>query len=201
MKKRHRMGLWMMAAMVCLAASGCGPAVQNKPEEPTQTIQSTQEQPTQTAEGISEERAKEIALAHAGVKEENLSGYSMKKDTEDGQKTYEIEFYVDNTKYEYEISRKDGEILKHETEIKDAKKTAKKKQNASKKEISKQEAKEIALKRAGVKSADISVFSMKKDMEDGRPVYEGEFVCGQVKYEFEIDAETGKVLSWEKEKR
>ena len=51
MKKRHRMGLWMMAAMVCLAASGCGPAVQNKPEEPTQTIQSTQEQPTQTAEG------------------------------------------------------------------------------------------------------------------------------------------------------
>ena len=126
MKKRHRMGLWMMAAMVCLAASGCGPAVQNKPEEPTQTIQSTQEQPTQTAEGISEERAKEIALAHAGVKEETLSGYSIKKDTEDGQKTYEIEFYVDNTKYEYEISRKDGEILKHETEIKDAKKNGEK---------------------------------------------------------------------------
>ncbi|MFR4008893.1 MAG: PepSY domain-containing protein [Christensenellales bacterium] len=36
-------------------------------------------------------------------------------------------------------------------------------------------------------------------MEDSRPVYET-IVCGQVKYEFEIDAETGKVLSGKRRK-
>ena len=195
MKKRHRMGLWMMAAMVCLAASGCGPAVQNKPEEPTQTIQSTQEQPTQTAEGISEERAKEIALAHAGVKEENLSGYSIKKDTEDGQKTYEIEFYVDNTKYEYEISRKDGEILKHETETKKTKEDRKREGRF----ISQSQAQKIVLNKVkGAKEADLSI---QYETENGRAVYKGELTFGQAEYEFEIDAETGKVLSWEKENR
>lgn len=37
------------------------------------------------------------------------------------------------------------------------------------------------------------------DYEDGRKVYEVEFYKGGVEYEFDIDAETGAVLNYEKD--
>ena len=38
------------------------------------------------------------------------------------------------------------------------------------------------------------------ERDDGRQVYEGEVINGQYEYEFEIDAENGRVREWDKER-
>ena len=57
-------------------------------------------------------------------------------------------------------------------------------------------AKEIALNKAG----GGRVVSIKLDREDGRQVYEGEVHDSKYEYEFEIDAKTGKIREWDKER-
>jgi hypothetical protein len=39
------------------------------------------------------DRAKEIALVHAGLAEANVTFFTVKPDTDDGRPEYEIEFY------------------------------------------------------------------------------------------------------------
>lgn len=92
---------------------------QPQPAAPTQAA--TQPQPaapTQAAaSGISADRAKQIALSHAGV-----SGASFTKvelDTDDGVRVYEIEFKVGNVEYDYDIDATSGAILSSSSEIDD----------------------------------------------------------------------------------
>ncbi len=63
--------------------------------------------------------------------------------------------------------------------------------------ISADEAKSIALKHAGV-SADKAHFTLAElDTDDGKRVYDIEFCYGGTSYEYEINAETGKIVSRE----
>ena len=74
--------------------------------------------PTQAASSvISVDKAKQIALSHAGV-----SGASFKKvklDTDDGVRVYEIEFKVGNVEYDYDIDASSGAIISSSSEIDD----------------------------------------------------------------------------------
>ena len=65
--------------------------------------------------------------------------------------------------------------------------------------ITLEEAKKIALKKAGLKEKDGTWKKEKEDRDDGRMTYELEFVSGEIEYEFEIDAENGNILDFEKE--
>lgn len=65
---------------------------------------------------ISEARAKEIALAHAGVSASEISKYKTGLDTDDGLTVYEVEFKSGGYEYEYEIHAATGEILKYDKE-------------------------------------------------------------------------------------
>lgn len=77
--------------------------------------------------------------------------------------------------------------------------TGKSEDTTSQKEITMEEAKEIALKKAGLQESDGSWKKEKKDREDGRMVYELEFVSGKTEYEFEIDTEKGTILDYDVE--
>ena len=68
---------------------------------------------TQTSE-ISVERAKQIALAHAGVGSAKFK--KAKLDYENGIKVYEIEFKVGNLEYEYDINVSNGAIISSSVE-------------------------------------------------------------------------------------
>lgn len=59
---------------------------------------------------LSSERAKQIALSHAGVSERDARITKIKLDMENGILVYEIEFYVGNRRYEYNIDANTGEI-------------------------------------------------------------------------------------------
>lgn len=68
---------------------------------------------------IGELKAKEIALAHAGIKEENITVYSMDMDVENGVMVYELEFVYGGYEYEYDIDARTGEIVKNRKETED----------------------------------------------------------------------------------
>ena len=75
--------------------------------------------PTQPAapSTISADRAKQIALSHAGVG--GASFIKAELDTDDGVQVYEIEFKVGNVEYEYDINAISGEIISSKSEVDD----------------------------------------------------------------------------------
>jgi uncharacterized membrane protein YkoI len=60
---------------------------------------------------ITEEKAKEIALNHAKLKQDGVSRMTVKMDHDDGQMVYEVDFYADGVEYDYEIDANSGEII------------------------------------------------------------------------------------------
>lgn len=64
-----------------------------------------------------EAEAKQIALNNAGLKEENISGYRIELDRDNGISVYEIEFRSAGYEYEYEINAQTGDIIKSQKEF------------------------------------------------------------------------------------
>lgn len=80
--------------------------------------QPSAEAPTKAqASEISVEKAKQIALSHAGVSSARFT--KAKIDYENGVKVYEIEFKVGNMEYEYDINVVNGAIVSSSAEIDD----------------------------------------------------------------------------------
>ncbi len=142
----------------------------------------------QPTTAISDEKAKEIALAHAGISASDASFIRAELDTDDGVKVYEIAFTSGTTEYEYEINAQTGAILKSSME---ALESAKPPQGSV---ITADEAKEIALNHAGISAASASFVKVELDTDDGVKVYEIAFSSGTTEYEYEVNAQTGAIL-------
>jgi len=90
---------------------------QNKP---TEKISSTKPVLTTKKDlNISKDKAKEIALSHAGLVETDIRHYRAELDRERKAIVYEIEFDSGRYEYEYEINADTGKVIKAEKEIKD----------------------------------------------------------------------------------
>lgn len=63
--------------------------------------------------------------------------------------------------------------------------------------ITEEQAKEIAANHAGVAVADVTFHSVSLEEDDGRRVYDVEFYSGSTEYDYEIDAATGDILSYD----
>ena len=63
---------------------------------------------------ITPNKAKEIALAHAGVGEAAASFKKIKLDNINGKAVYDIEFIANKSRYEFNIDARSGAILKFE---------------------------------------------------------------------------------------
>ncbi len=137
-------------------------------------------------ENITLAEAKKIALDKAGEKEKNVDFTKAKLTTNDGVKVYEIEFESDTYEYEFEINAKTGKIIEWD--------------KAKKEIITLAEAKKVALKKAGLSSKTVTYTKAKLTKDDGDQIYEIEFTYNGYEYEFEIDAEDGTVIDWDKEK-
>ena len=151
-----------------------------------------------TTADIGVEKAKEAALNHAGVAESDTVFLIAEADYDDGRKEYEVEFYAGSTEYDYTIDAASGRVLKFDTELEwysaddDAGYGW---QNV----IGKQKAQEIALADAGVAAGDALHLIVKPDWDDGVRIYEVEFYTASQEYDYEIHAETGDILSRDRE--
>lgn len=190
----------LFSSMLCITAlvfvcTACGtdettPSTQNIPE-----TKATAENP----ESISNQKATEIALQDAGFTEKQVSGLQVKQETDDGILEYEVEFYADGKEYSYAIDASSGEIRDKDIDTDDDHPTgsADSGSDTSAKSIPVKEAKKIALKKVpGAKEKDIQI---KREYDDGREIYEGSVFYEDMEYEFEIDARSGKILSWEED--
>ena len=65
--------------------------------------------------------------------------------------------------------------------------------------ITKEEAKKTVLAHAGLSESDIKFYKSELDRERAGLVYEIEFVSDKYEYDYEVDAESGKITKAEKE--
>ena len=159
----------------------------------TTPAQTTPSMNTNTSTGaVNEAKAQEIALAHAGVKAADATITKSKLDYDDGRQVYELEWYANGAKYDYEIAVATGEIVNSGYEAKTVVGTG----NSA--TVSEATAKQTALARvSGAAASDI--YEWKLDYDDGRPEYEGKIIYGGTEYEFTIDATSGTVTEWDAE--
>lgn len=144
---------------------------------------------------ITIEEAKEIALKHANLKNDQVKFISEKSNIENGVEVYDIEFYHENEKYNYEINSSNGEIIEYDYDAEY--------NNLSQQQtttgITLEEAKEIALKHANLTNDQV-IFGKSEIDNDGIQKYDIEFYKDNVEYNYEIDANTGEIISYEQDK-
>lgn len=143
---------------------------------------------------INAQKARGIALEHAGVAAENVTDFEIDLDRKNGVTVYEVEFRAGDTEYDYVINAQTGEVISFKK--KQDKNTSAPEQQA---EITPVKAGEIAFEHAKVSRGEAADYRSKLENEDGLWVYEIEFRVGNTEYEYEIDAETGRIISAEKE--
>ena len=150
-------------------------------------------QPTQpsTSSDIGAEKAKSIALSHAGFTASQVQRLKVEKDYDDGRLEYEVEFYAGTTEYDYTISGTDGTILKQDKEEHGGSQTT---QPSTGSDIGAEKAKSIALSDAGFTASQVQDLQVEKDNDDGRLEYQVEFRVNGTEYEYTISAADGTIL-------
>ena len=137
---------------------------------------------------ITPDEAKQAALDHAKLTAEQVIFTQAKLDYDDGRAVYDIEFYSGNKEYDYEIDANSGKVLEFDYDIENFD------ISSAQVKLSLDEAKAVALKNAKLSENDVVFTKAKLDYDDGRAVYDIEFYSGNKEYDYEIDANTGKIL-------
>ena len=171
----------------------------------------------ETNKKVTIEQAKEIALKHANLTSDKVSFIRTEADIDNGVEKYDIEFYYENKEYDYEINAANGQIIEYDYDIenynihtKEESNNIENKQpsnnihgnqqlNPNETSITVEDAKEIALKHANLTSSQVSFVKSEFDFDDGVKKYDIEFYYNNREYNYEIDANTGSILSYEQD--
>lgn len=145
---------------------------------------------------IGEEAALKAAFEKAGlvITKDQLEFVEIELDRDDGKYEYDIEFIYNGGKYEMSVDAVSAEVFDYEFEASGGKETS-----LPENRISKDEALQIALKHAKLSESDISRLHIKLENDDGRLEYEVEFIHGNSEYDYDIDAESGKIISFDRD--
>lgn len=190
----------LMVSLLAISAAGCAstddvtPSTDDEALPPAISETSSVNETTIVADNITADRAKEIALAHAGLTKADVTFVKAKLDTDDGRQEYEIEFYNGSTEYDYEIDMSTGEILSYDSDAENYSSSGSTQSGNTNTYIGEEKAKSIAL--AKVPGATESDIQLHFDSEDRMAIYEGSIVFGNMEYEFEINAATGTIVDW-----
>lgn len=150
---------------------------------------------SQSSTDIGAEKAKSIALKHAGVAASDTVFLYAKLDYENGLRVYDVEFFSGNKEYDYEINTATGDIMSFDQDIEWY--VAGSYQTQANTDIGAEKAKSIALEHAGVAAADTVFINVELDYDDGMRVYDVEFFSGNKGYDYKIDAATGAILGFD----
>lgn len=186
------------AADFAMPAAFAAPAASKAPvQEPVPAVTASPAE-----ELLSPEAAQAAALAHAGLTVGEVTYVRTHLDHDDGRKEYEIEFYCGDREYDYDIDALTGDIRSFDSEAEHCVRQAEHKPESSAQNtelLAEAEAKAIALEHAGIAEANARFHKVHLDTDDGRREYDIEFRVGNVEYEYEIDAQSGRILDHDKD--
>lgn len=176
--------------------------------------QSSQEQTKEQTQMIPMEEAQEAALKAADIEAADADISATTLSEVAGVDCYKVEFTSGEYAYAYTINAETGAVMEMssqeqnaqasgtQTEVADSTvpataqtSAAAPSQNATGTGTVDEAAQKIALEHAGVKAADATITKSKLDYEDGRQVYDIEWYAGGAKYDYEIAADTGEIIS------
>ena len=181
-------GVALMTVIMAIFSAFAPP--QDKPDSGSGNSGQTQQEVRITLDG-----AIDIAVADAGVARADARFTEAKLDADDRVPHYDIEFVYGGYEYEFEINAKTGAIIEFDRELED-----KKPQVDTSKFISADAAKKAALAHAGLTEAQVTELEAELDTDSLTAHYDVEFKCGGYEYEYKINAKSGKVISFEKER-
>ena len=171
------------------------------------------------SESIGADTALNIAINDTGLNKNEITNTKSEFEHDKMGYIFDVEFYSNGTEYEYYVDAKTGGIIKSgneksespsgsqtgsteqtsSTDTTSASQTTAPSSQASDKYIGLEKAKQIALDDAQVSVKDAVFRKAKIDYENGKAIYEIEFIKGSTEYEYEIDAESGTIIDSEKE--
>lgn len=172
---------------------------------------------------IGADKARQLALADAGVAPADARFLKSCLDWEDGKAVYEVEFCSAQTEYDYELDALTGAVLKKELDLPDfdwschddyriGRELRLDGENGHHGEdhghhsgsiqppadlITVDRAKEIAVERLG--SSVYAITKCELDFDGGVWQYELELRLNGAEYECELNASTGEILKWERD--
>ena len=204
-----RLSLAAIIVIVSISLVGCtnsGEVSNSNNQSSVSNVSSSNN--SNTTNKITIEQAQEIALKHAGLTKDQVSFIKIENDIDNGLEKYDIEFYCNGKEYDYEINAANGQIIKYDYDIEDNYITNNNINNTQINEqsnvnntakISVDRAKEIALSHAGLTSSEVNFKRTELDFDNGIQKYEVEFYYNYIEYSYDIDANTGVVLSYEQD--
>ena len=148
---------------------------------------------TQTGDLLTMDEAKTIALEAFGLTSATFT--EAKLDSDDGRLCYELEFRTDSAKYEAKVDATSGKVFELDKEN-----ISGTNNSGSTQFVNVDNAKQTALNHAGFTASQVRFSKAKLDYDDDNGYeYEIEFYVNGVEYEYEIDAVTGEIISFESE--
>lgn len=164
---------------------------------------------------ISESEVKDIVADNMSVSSSDL--YFESIDFEMDKGVYEVEVYYQNRDYEYKIDAKDGKIIYTDFNTTDSitndnssnnnnsnnnsntNGSSNNGNNATTASIPLDEAKNIALTNANLTEDAVQFLRTEQEYDDGVLVYEIDFTHGDYEYDYKINANTGDVVSYDRD--
>ena len=165
--------------------------------------QSSQEQ----TQMIPMEEAQEAALKAADIEAADADISATTLSEVAGVACYKVEFTSGEYAYAYTINAETGAVMEMSSQEQNAQASGTQTETADPAApapaqnatgigtVDEAAAQKIALEHAGVKAADATITKSKLDYEDGRQVYDIEWYAGGAKYDYEIAADTGEIIS------
>ncbi len=171
---------------------------------------SSQEQTKDQTQMIPIEEAQEAALKAADIEAADADISATTLSEVAGVACYKVEFTSGEYAYAYTINAETGAVMEMSSQEQNAQASGTQTEAAAQAQTSapttaqtatgtgtvdEAAAQKIALEHAGVKAADATITKSKLDYEDGRQVYDIEWYAGGAKYDYEIAADTGEIIS------
>ena len=159
-----------------------------------------------------------VSYADAGVDVNQLEWSDVRFEFEDGAFVYDVSFGYDGWDFDYTLRADEGAIIDRDlpdgwrasqepsspagddgSQAAPAPRTGGSAQEGPQAAITADDAVSIALEHAGVDAASARVTKQELERDDGHLTYDVQFVSGTTEWDYEVDAESGAVLSHETE--
>ena len=195
-----------VAFALAMTLTGCRDnAAASIPQQSSQ--EQTKEQTKEQTQMIPMEEAQEAALKAADIvaADADISATTLSEVA--GVACYKVEFTSGEYAYAYTINAETGAVMEMSSQEQNAQASGTQTETADPAApapaqnatgtgtVDEAAAQKIALEHAGVKAADATITKSKLDYEDGRQVYDIEWYVGGAKYDYEIAADTGEIIS------